>query len=361
MFSESEYALTELGSASRLRRGSGGAHEGTSSNMIKVLEHWVRQDDPVIDELSDEAGLYELRVQRESVYIRGELVAPRRVFVTVPGFEGYEHVGWIVRIDCKSCMVCAKPFAREAEKMNCNACGNVVCKVRCGGNSGIVAELPPGVGPVLVCVQCYWGQEPVHAVIHEDELISPFIVRRTRSNISAYGNQASALRKLSTDSNRASLNVGFGLSTESKAKFETAETVAPRAVTPVPRFVLLTKTHAGRSLYVNVLEHNAIAPGTFVAGPVPREGVDRRQSGSGIAELERDGSAKADTSGMAGESYLIFDVSCNTDELNHAMTSENTDVLKCVSSAFCFLVIDYISILTLYTYLFFMHRSVWMF
>jgi ribosomal protein S27E len=331
MFSESEYALTELSSSPRVHRGSGAEHDGASTNMITVLEHWVRQDDPVIDELSYEAGLYQLRIQRESVYIRGELVAPRRVFVTVPGFESYEHVGWIVRIDCKSCMVCAKPFAREADKMNCKACGNVVCKFFCGGNSGIIDELPPSVGPVSVCVQCYWGQEPVHAVLHEDELIAPFIMRRTRSSLSAHGNQhlLTNLRTMSIDPTRASMSPTAGTSIEYVAKAETAETVAPRAVTPTPRFVLLTRTHAGRSLYVNVLEHEAISPGTFVAGPVPQEAFDRRMSGSGMPEL--DGSGNADLKGKAGESYLIFDVSCNSIELNQALNSDDKDVLKCVS------------------------------
>lgn len=334
MFSETEYALNDSATGARTHRGSSGGKPGTSSNMIKVLEHWARQDDPVIDELSYEAGLYDLRIQRESVYIRGELVAPRRVFVSVPGFESYEHVGWIVRIDCKSCMVCAKPFAKESDKINCTACGNVICKVRCGGNVGVVDELPPSAGSVVVCVQCFWGQEPVHAVLHEDEVIAPYIVRRTRSSTSAYGNQGPIVpfSKLSTGSSRPSTAATSKPGPPSSAAgdhVEGTEAAAPQAVTPKPRFVLLTKTHAGRSIYINVLEHDAIAPGTYVAGPNPKEILSNTASSASDTAIPR--GSDDNLTAADGESCLVFDVSCNASELSQALSSEIKDNLKCVS------------------------------
>ena len=93
-----------------------------------------------------------------------------RIFVQTTDSGEYFKLGWVLHSDSHFCMVCTKSFAlttntsvlsifdwshHEPVKINCHACGNVVCE-DCVEQS-VVCEIR-SVGPVPVCKQCSFGQ-----------------------------------------------------------------------------------------------------------------------------------------------------------------------------------------------------------
>eukprot|EP00981_Chlorochromonas_danica_P015522 scaffold12861_cov179-Ochromonas_danica.AAC.1 len=84
----------------------------------------------------------------------------RRLYVCDP-VTMEAGIGWVIDKDARSCMVCGKPFGYMRWSHHCRCCGNLVCNA-CSPDKVEVVELQK-LGPVRVCVLCYWGQHPVHA------------------------------------------------------------------------------------------------------------------------------------------------------------------------------------------------------
>lgn len=132
------------------------------ANPLDTLLKWASRYS--IDESSDEAIDDNLTVSTEMVFMRGERLVLRRVFVRMKGHTAYSRVGWVVTADCPHCMVCSTPFADSEDMLHCCACGNIAC-ARCGAECARVHELGQGFEEVRVCSLCYWGQDIVAAVL----------------------------------------------------------------------------------------------------------------------------------------------------------------------------------------------------
>lgn len=87
----------------------------------------------------------------------GETRKIRRIFAKGLDSGDYSRVGWILACDVDCCMVCHTAMGVFLSKHHCRACGNVVC-YKCSSEKAKIAQLPDDVGPVRVCVQCYFGQ-----------------------------------------------------------------------------------------------------------------------------------------------------------------------------------------------------------
>lgn len=81
-------------------------------------------------------------------------------------YLSYNYVGWVLKTSLNNCMVCGKEFNKEKKKINCYACGNLVCS-DCGENEAIIYELE-SYGPRNVCIQCFWGQDLVYPTFVSD-------------------------------------------------------------------------------------------------------------------------------------------------------------------------------------------------
>mmetsp|Transcript_10010 Transcript_10010/g.15122 ORF Transcript_10010/g.15122 Transcript_10010/m.15122 type:complete len:607 (-) Transcript_10010:236-2056(-) len=151
----------------------------------------------VVDILTDTVGLNSLEIesrirgssgvfkrngikatlQKESVRIAGKEQVIRRLYIRNATSGDYSNVGWVLNEDISNCMVCAQAFSVFAYRLHCHACGNAICGT-CGSGMATVEEIADK-GPVRVCVQCFWGQEPVCARYTrlEDSLLADATMR----------------------------------------------------------------------------------------------------------------------------------------------------------------------------------------
>ena len=102
------------------------------------------------------------------VIVGGREGVIHRVFVQARDSGLYAKLGWVLKSEVTSCMVCAKKFQHEITSMfgfvevpaiegfYCHACGNLVCGDCCSPN--VVVEEIKVLGPVTVCKQCDFGQ-----------------------------------------------------------------------------------------------------------------------------------------------------------------------------------------------------------
>lgn len=99
--------------------------------------------------------------------IKGQSRTIHRIFVQTANSGYYSNLGWVLKRDMECCMVCSKDFQHihesyfsygihAREQIHCRACGNIVCE-SCASYEAIVEGLHV-LGPVPVCVQCYFGQ-----------------------------------------------------------------------------------------------------------------------------------------------------------------------------------------------------------
>jgi hypothetical protein len=100
-------------------------------------------------------------LQKENVIISGKPMVIRRLFIQTIDSGEYGNVGWVLNTDLENCMICAQEFSVFLTKQHCHGCGNLVCSV-CSNEEATVYELEE-MGPLRVCNQCFWGQEPVYA------------------------------------------------------------------------------------------------------------------------------------------------------------------------------------------------------
>lgn len=96
----------------------------------------------------------------ENVNIFGEQRSIRRLYVRQHG-SLFEGVGWIVNEDIDFCMICTRKFGLFLYRHHCRSCGNIVCD-NCSSETAVIFEMRE-LGEQRVCIQCYWGQDPVHA------------------------------------------------------------------------------------------------------------------------------------------------------------------------------------------------------
>jgi hypothetical protein len=252
--------------------------------MLSLLEKWVMRPD--FDDCSPEAIDDNLRIQTENAFINGQWLTVRRVFVSARGAKSYERVGWVVNKDMPQCMVCSATFFRD--KYHCAGCGNIVCDV-CSPEEGVVFELS-SAGPLRVCIQCCYGQDPIYAILHEDVVLAPFIVKRNNS-----------YQQLGPSPSAIVPSRGFGASPgrgdhKRMLEFESSPVLPAPApaepeghmVDPTPLLVLKTRlVDSERKVFINICGHAEVPSGRAIAAELAREGTE-----------------------SSGQRCLIFDVVC---------------------------------------------------
>lgn len=99
-----------------------------------------------------------LVVDNEEIIVGGVSQVVHRLYIQTPGSTN--NVGWVINSSLTSCMVCGLAFNYMRWQHHCRACGNLVCNP-CSPQKVTIVELKE-LGEVRVCVQCCWGQDPVH-------------------------------------------------------------------------------------------------------------------------------------------------------------------------------------------------------
>ena len=90
-----------------------------------------------------------------------------RLYVLVPNCDT-KCVGWVLNCDVDACMICSRSFNSFPSflfKHHCRCCGNIVCSHCVADQEIIIFELSD-LGGQLVCTQCYFGQDEVHALCY---------------------------------------------------------------------------------------------------------------------------------------------------------------------------------------------------
>ncbi len=95
-------------------------------------------------------------MREETIIMNGHSRQIIRIYVTASDSAKYRNVGWVITSDIDRCMICLLKLSCFGAKHHCRGCGNVVCQ-KCSDSEAIVDDLHT-LGPVRVCVQCYWGQ-----------------------------------------------------------------------------------------------------------------------------------------------------------------------------------------------------------
>jgi len=97
-----------------------------------------------------------ISIQREFILLKGSNSEIFRIFVESPTSGKYSTVGWVLKDNISSCMICATNFVDSNNLGHCFACGNIICN-KCSMNDYIV-EFLESLGSVKVCMGCCWGQ-----------------------------------------------------------------------------------------------------------------------------------------------------------------------------------------------------------
>lgn len=259
-----------------------------AQEMLDLLGKWANRTH--FDDCSDEAIADNFRMQNESVFINGKWLSVRRIFVSVRGAKTYERVGWVVNADVELCMVCCSQHIED--KFHCAGCGNIVCS-RCSPDEGIVFELS-AAGQLRVCIQCYYGQDPVYAILHEDVVLAPFIVKRNNSykQLAASPSTISVAKVVPDGSVAASRMQPSALDSPTESPMPVG-----RRVEPIPKLVLKTRLAASdRKIFINILGHEDVPLGRAMAAELAKEGMEN-----------------------SGQQCLIFDVTFYLGDLEAAL------------------------------------------
>jgi hypothetical protein len=120
------------------------------SEVKKELVAYQRRKFNIFQE-SIKPHIYGLRL--ETVHVCGETMYYRRVFIKCEDSGEYAKVGWILNEDCAHCMICRKQLSL---RHHCRACGNILCSSCCDIFEYV--DLIESLGPVRVCMLCYYGQ-----------------------------------------------------------------------------------------------------------------------------------------------------------------------------------------------------------
>ena len=98
----------------------------------------------------------------DKINIFGNIRFVRRLYARTDDCE-FDGVGWIINEDINFCMICARQFGLFLYRHHCRCCGNLVCD-SCSPDAAVIFEMKD-LGEQRVCVQCFWGQDPVYATI----------------------------------------------------------------------------------------------------------------------------------------------------------------------------------------------------
>lgn len=247
--------------------------------MLDLLGKWVLRTD--FDDCSEEAINDNFRMQNESVFMNGTWKKVRRIFVSVRGAKSYERVGWIVNADVSQCMVCCSQIFEG--KYHCAGCGNIVC-AKCSPEEGVIFELS-SAGPLRVCLQCYYGQDPVYAIIHEDVVLAPFIVKRNNS-----------YKQFPVVAMASTLTPAQGQLDVVPPPVE-SPIAKGHHVNPMPKLVLKTRlSNSDRKVFINICGHEDVPQGRAIAAELAKEGTEN-----------------------SGQQCLIFDVTCCLQDVEEAL------------------------------------------
>ena len=100
----------------------------------------------------------------DKINLFGNVRFVRRLYIKSDDDCEFEGVGWIINEDINFCMICARQFGLFLYRHHCRCCGNLVCD-SCSPDTAVIFEMQDS-GEQRVCVQCFWGQDPVYASIH---------------------------------------------------------------------------------------------------------------------------------------------------------------------------------------------------
>lgn len=120
----------------------------------------------VADTKKDGCSMY---IEEEEAIIAGEKKTIRRLFAQSLESD-FGGVGWVINEDIKDCMICHTPFGVFRWPHHCRSCGNLVCHP-CSPDEVVIEEMKE-LGPVRICVLCYFGQDPVHIQYHRPSSFS---------------------------------------------------------------------------------------------------------------------------------------------------------------------------------------------
>lgn len=203
-----------------------------------------------VNDLGEGQYLY---YEDEEIVVHGQLRHVRRLFVCKDDESDFDGVGWIINEDMTECMVCAQPFGIFRWHHHCRCCGNLVCNA-CSPETAVIQEFKEQ-GEVRVCIQCYWGQDPVSANNFK------------RNSFSLNDHFTEVVEEYYTDHELGGLD---GSNTpRSKIDLESTEKIV---VMPVPAFVVKTKrklnfhetgrmnvqTTLTRKVFINVCLHSCV-------------------------------------------------------------------------------------------------------
>lgn len=118
------------------------------------------RDSLSVTPVSERDALYTF-IDKETIITRHGSRTIHRLYVYVPNCDS-KCVGWVLNEDADNCMVCNRAFNLFLWKKHCRCCGNVICSNCVVDEEVIIIELSD-LGEQMLCVQCYYGQEEVHA------------------------------------------------------------------------------------------------------------------------------------------------------------------------------------------------------
>jgi hypothetical protein len=269
----------------------------------------------------------------EEIIVHGKSRTVRRLFVSKPDSD-YDGIGWIINEDITMCMVCSQSFGFFRWPHHCRCCGNLVCN-SCSPEVAVIFELSE-MGEVRVCIQCYWGQDPVHVSN----------MRRDSDESSTESHPENEMDYYFSDHELGSLESVTPKNTQS---------MKLKLIIPVPAFVLDTtrklsykelgrmnvQNFATRKVYINICVHSCVPIIThggeyFVSDDVavvPRDaGRDTKSKYSSMQDREGGTSDKSEQDSVEYEVYHVLvdpnslRASLSTDPKN----MEKTDQVGCV-------------------------------
>lgn len=135
-------------------------------NVVKGSAEFQKELEGRFSMINADQDGFSMYVEEEEVKISGEIKIIRRVFVQSADSD-YGGVGWVINEDITSCMICHTAFGMFRWAHHCRSCGNLVCS-QCSPDSVIIEELKE-LGPVRICIMCFWGQDPVHVTFIKQE------------------------------------------------------------------------------------------------------------------------------------------------------------------------------------------------
>jgi len=128
---------------------------------IEMPTYPLLRDSLSVTPLHERDALYTF-IDKETIPTRnGSSRVIHRLYVYVPNCDS-KCVGWVLNDDVDNCMVCNRSFGMFLWKKHCRCCGNVICGNCVVDDELIIIELSD-LGEQLLCVQCYYGQDEVHA------------------------------------------------------------------------------------------------------------------------------------------------------------------------------------------------------